>query len=55
MYLTGALLCDCSLQWLSVWLRAHKHSEAEARCGYPQWLQGSSLTHLHPTNFTCGG
>lgn len=51
---SGALLCDCALQWLSVWLRSHKYTDARVRCGYPHWLQGSHLTHLHHTNFTCG-
>lgn len=50
---SGALLCDCGLQWLSVWLRDHKYSEARVRCGYPNWLQGTPLTHLQHANFTC--
>ncbi|XP_043283048.1 leucine-rich repeats and immunoglobulin-like domains protein 3 isoform X2 [Venturia canescens] len=50
---TGALLCDCGLQWLSVWLRSHRYTEAKARCGYPHWLHGMPLTQLHQANFTC--
>ncbi|XP_011162349.2 leucine-rich repeats and immunoglobulin-like domains protein 3 isoform X2 [Solenopsis invicta] len=50
---TGALVCDCGLQWLSMWLREHPYSEAELHCGYPHWLQGMSLTQLHHANFTC--
>ncbi|XP_024875093.1 leucine-rich repeats and immunoglobulin-like domains protein 3 isoform X1 [Temnothorax curvispinosus] len=50
---TGALVCDCGLQWLSMWLREHSYSEAELHCGYPHWLQGMSLTQLHHANFTC--
>ncbi|XP_017796550.1 PREDICTED: leucine-rich repeats and immunoglobulin-like domains protein 3 isoform X3 [Habropoda laboriosa] len=49
----GALVCDCGLQWLSMWLREHRYSDAEAYCGYPHWLQGMSLTQLHHKNFTC--
>ncbi|XP_076619490.1 uncharacterized protein LOC143340938 [Colletes latitarsis] len=48
-----ALVCDCGLQWLSMWLREHRYSDAEVYCGYPQWLQGMSLTQLHHKNFTC--
>ncbi|XP_076760869.1 leucine-rich repeats and immunoglobulin-like domains protein 3 isoform X2 [Xylocopa sonorina] len=48
-----ALVCDCGLQWLSMWLREHRYSEAEVYCGYPHWLQGMSLTQLHHKNFTC--
>ncbi|KAL0113573.1 hypothetical protein PUN28_012616 [Cardiocondyla obscurior] len=50
---TGALVCDCGLQWLSMWLREHPYSEAELHCGYPHWLQGMSLAQLHHANFTC--
>ncbi|KYN02610.1 Leucine-rich repeats and immunoglobulin-like domains protein 3 [Cyphomyrmex costatus] len=50
---TGSLVCDCGLQWLSMWLREHPYSEAELRCDYPHWLQGMSLTQLHYANFTC--
>ncbi|KMQ95575.1 leucine-rich repeats and immunoglobulin-like domains protein 3 protein [Lasius niger] len=50
---TQALVCDCGLQWLSMWLREHHYSEAELFCGYPHWLQGMSLTQLHHANFTC--
>ncbi|XP_011876222.1 PREDICTED: leucine-rich repeats and immunoglobulin-like domains protein 3 [Vollenhovia emeryi] len=50
---TGALVCDCGLQWLSMWLREHPYKEAELHCGYPHWLQGMSLTQLHHANFTC--
>ncbi|EFN74858.1 Leucine-rich repeats and immunoglobulin-like domains protein 3 [Camponotus floridanus] len=50
---TQALVCDCGLQWLSMWLREHHYSEAELFCGYPHWLQGMSLTQLHHENFTC--
>ncbi|CAK9825715.1 Leucine-rich repeats and immunoglobulin-like domains protein 3 [Anthophora retusa] len=48
-----ALVCDCGLQWLSMWLREHRYSDAEAYCGYPHWLEGMSLTQLHHKNFTC--
>ncbi|XP_017883839.1 leucine-rich repeats and immunoglobulin-like domains protein 3 [Ceratina calcarata] len=48
-----ALVCDCGLQWLSMWLREHRYSDAEVYCGYPHWLQGMSLTQLHHKNFTC--
>ncbi|XP_054000229.1 leucine-rich repeats and immunoglobulin-like domains protein 3 [Hylaeus anthracinus] len=48
-----ALVCDCGLQWLSMWLRDHRYSDAEVYCGYPHWLQGMSLTQLHHKNFTC--
>lgn len=51
---TGALVCDCGLQWLSVWLREHRYNEAKARCGYPHWLKSMHLTQLHHANFTCG-
>ena len=47
------LFCDCGLQWLSMWLREHRYSDAEVYCGYPHWLQGMSLTQLHHKNFTC--
>nr|XP_012136440.1 PREDICTED: leucine-rich repeats and immunoglobulin-like domains protein 3 isoform X2 [Megachile rotundata] len=47
------LLCDCGLQWLSMWLREHRYSDAEVYCGYPHWLQGMSLTQVHHENFTC--
>ncbi|XP_012280255.1 leucine-rich repeats and immunoglobulin-like domains protein 3 [Orussus abietinus] len=50
---TGALVCDCGLQWLSVWLRTHDYEDAEVSCGYPHWLQGMQLTQLHHENFTC--
>ncbi|XP_011630476.1 leucine-rich repeats and immunoglobulin-like domains protein 3 [Pogonomyrmex barbatus] len=50
---TGALVCDCGLQWLSMWLPDHPYDEAELHCGYPHWLQGMSLTQLHYANFTC--
>ncbi|KAG8042038.1 hypothetical protein G9C98_000029 [Cotesia typhae] len=50
---TGALVCDCGLQWLSVWLREHRYNEAKARCGYPHWLKSMHLTQLHHANFTC--
>ncbi|XP_020708763.2 leucine-rich repeats and immunoglobulin-like domains protein 3 isoform X2 [Athalia rosae] len=50
---SGALLCDCGLQWLSVWLRSHKYSEARICCGYPHWLQNKPLMLLHHANFTC--
>ncbi|GAB1865789.1 Leucine-rich repeats and immunoglobulin-like domains protein 3 [Camponotus japonicus] len=50
---TQALVCDCGLQWLSMWLREHHYSEAELFCGYPHWLRGMSLTQLHHENFTC--
>ncbi|XP_011067532.1 PREDICTED: leucine-rich repeats and immunoglobulin-like domains protein 3 isoform X2 [Acromyrmex echinatior] len=50
---TSALLCDCTLQWLSMWLREHPYSEAQLHCDYPHWLQGMSLTQLHYANFTC--
>ncbi|XP_012221587.2 leucine-rich repeats and immunoglobulin-like domains protein 3 [Linepithema humile] len=50
---TWNLVCDCGLQWLSMWLREHRYNEAELYCGYPQWLQGMSLMHLHHANFTC--
>ncbi|XP_029664962.1 leucine-rich repeats and immunoglobulin-like domains protein 3 [Formica exsecta] len=50
---TQALVCDCGLQWLSMWLQEHHYSEAELFCGYPHWLQGMSLTQLHHANFTC--
>ncbi|XP_032681212.1 leucine-rich repeats and immunoglobulin-like domains protein 3 [Odontomachus brunneus] len=50
---TRALVCDCGLQWLSMWLREHHYSGAEVYCGYPHWLQGMSLTLLHHANFTC--
>lgn len=50
---TGALVCDCGLQWLSMWLREHLYSEAELHCGFPHWLQGMSLMQLHHANFTC--
>ncbi|XP_014478669.1 PREDICTED: leucine-rich repeats and immunoglobulin-like domains protein 3 isoform X2 [Dinoponera quadriceps] len=50
---TRALVCDCGLQWLSMWLREHRYSEAEVHCGYPHWLQETSLTKLHHANFTC--
>jgi len=36
-----------------MWLQKHRN-EAELHCGYPHWLQGISLTHLHHANFTCG-
>ncbi|XP_031831775.1 uncharacterized protein LOC116426648 isoform X2 [Nomia melanderi] len=48
-----ALVCDCGLQWLSMWLRDHRYSDAEVYCGYPDWLQGMSLMQLHHKNFTC--
>ncbi|XP_076176915.1 uncharacterized protein LOC143151537 isoform X2 [Ptiloglossa arizonensis] len=48
-----ALVCDCGLQWLSMWLREHRYSDAEVYCGYPHWLEGRSLTQLHHKNFTC--
>ncbi|XP_046746528.1 leucine-rich repeats and immunoglobulin-like domains protein 3 isoform X1 [Diprion similis] len=50
---SDTLLCDCGLQWLSIWLRSHKYSEARVRCGYPSALKGTLLTELHRTNFTC--
>ncbi|XP_029165453.1 leucine-rich repeats and immunoglobulin-like domains protein 3 [Nylanderia fulva] len=50
---TQVLVCDCGLQWLSMWLQEHHYSEAELSCGYPHWLQGMSLTQLHHANFTC--
>lgn len=50
----GALVCDCGLQWLSMWLQQHRNNEAELHCSYPHWLQGMSLTQLHHANFTCG-
>ncbi|XP_068971949.1 leucine-rich repeats and immunoglobulin-like domains protein 3 [Bombus flavifrons] len=50
---TRALVCDCGLQWLSMWLREHSYSDAEVYCGFPHWLQGMSLTQLHHKNFTC--
>ncbi|XP_024940471.1 leucine-rich repeats and immunoglobulin-like domains protein 3 isoform X2 [Cephus cinctus] len=50
---SGSLVCDCGLQWLSVWLRDHRYSGAGIRCGYPHWLQSMPLTDLHHTNFTC--
>lgn len=46
-------MCDCGLQWLSVWLRSHQYMEAKARCGYPHWLHAMPLTQLHQANFTC--
>lgn len=48
-----ALVCDCGLQWLSMWLQEHRYTDAEVYCGYPHWLQGMSLTQLHHKNFTC--
>lgn len=51
---SGALVCNCGLQWLSMWLREHHYSEAELHCGFPHWLKGMSLTRLHQANFTCG-
>lgn len=45
-------MCDCGLQWLSVWLLSHRYTDARARCGYPHWLHGMPLTHHH-ANFTC--
>ncbi|KAK0173757.1 hypothetical protein PV328_006905 [Microctonus aethiopoides] len=50
---TGSLVCDCGLQWLSVWLRTHRHNDAKVRCGYPHWLKTMPLTQLHHANFTC--
>lgn len=50
----GVLVCDCGLQWLSMWLREHSYTDAEVYCGFPHWLQGMSLTQLHHKNFTCG-
>ncbi|XP_011348156.1 leucine-rich repeats and immunoglobulin-like domains protein 3 isoform X2 [Ooceraea biroi] len=50
---TRALVCNCGLQWLSIWLQEHRNNEAELHCGYPHWLQGMSLTQLHQGNFTC--
>ncbi|XP_044009805.1 leucine-rich repeats and immunoglobulin-like domains protein 3 isoform X2 [Aphidius gifuensis] len=51
---TGALVCDCGLQWLSAWLREHIYSDAKTvRCGYPHWLKGQHLIELHHANFTC--
>ncbi|XP_076641967.1 leucine-rich repeats and immunoglobulin-like domains protein 3 [Halictus rubicundus] len=47
------LVCDCGLQWLSMWLRDHRYSDTEVYCGYPDWLQGMALTQLHHKNFTC--
>lgn len=49
-----ALVCDCGLQWLSMWLREHSYSDTEVYCGFPHWLQGMSLIQLHHKNFTCG-
>ena len=54
IFFIGALFCDCGLQWLSVWLRGHRYSEARVRCGYPHWLRDMQLTQLHQANFTCG-
>ncbi|XP_043519975.1 leucine-rich repeats and immunoglobulin-like domains protein 3 isoform X2 [Frieseomelitta varia] len=50
---TKALVCDCGLQWLSMWLREHSYSDTEVYCGFPHWLQGMSLIQLHHKNFTC--
>ncbi|XP_034948545.1 leucine-rich repeats and immunoglobulin-like domains protein 3 [Chelonus insularis] len=50
---TEALVCDCGLQWLSVWLRTNRHNDAKVRCGYPHWLKGMPLTQLRNANFTC--
>ncbi|XP_051173855.1 leucine-rich repeats and immunoglobulin-like domains protein 3 [Leptopilina boulardi] len=50
---TGSLVCDCGLQWLSLWLKTHRQSEAKIHCGYPHWLYGMPLMHLHQANFTC--
>ena len=49
----GALVCDCGLQWLRVWLQGHRYTDAKARCGYPHWLETMPLTNLHDANFTC--
>ncbi|XP_078048569.1 uncharacterized protein LOC144475971 isoform X1 [Augochlora pura] len=48
-----ALVCDCGLQWLSMWLQDHRYTETEVFCGYPDWLQDMALTQLHHKNFTC--
>ncbi|XP_066589218.1 leucine-rich repeats and immunoglobulin-like domains protein 3 [Prorops nasuta] len=49
-----SLVCDCGLQWLSVWLRRNMlSSDAKVHCGYPAWLERMPLTQLHHTNFTC--
>lgn len=50
---TAALVCDCGLQWLSVWLRLHQFNDVKATCGYPHWLKTMPLTQLHDSNFTC--
>ncbi|XP_015122758.1 leucine-rich repeats and immunoglobulin-like domains protein 3 isoform X1 [Diachasma alloeum] len=50
---TIALVCDCGLQWLSVWLRNNHYNDAKVRCGYPHWLKGMHLTQLQHANFTC--
>lgn len=50
---SSVLVCDCGLQWLSMWLREHSYTDAEVYCGFPHWLQGMSLTQLHHKNFTC--
>ncbi|XP_011308382.1 leucine-rich repeats and immunoglobulin-like domains protein 3 [Fopius arisanus] len=50
---TLALVCDCGLQWLSVWLRNNHYNDAKVRCGYPHWLKGMHLTELQHANFTC--
>lgn len=50
---TQVLVCNCNLQWLSMWLQEHHYSEAELSCGYPHWLQSMSLTELNHANFSC--
>jgi hypothetical protein len=48
-------LCDCKLKWFPAWLeKALFQTPIIAVCAYPEWLEGKSVTQVHPGNFTCG-
>lgn len=51
---TSSLLCDCNLQWLTLWLgRLPQSNSVKAVCAYPTWLRNKPLLHLNRENFTC--
>lgn len=49
------LLCDCTLNWIPIWLKSMKNNELsrEAKCKHPKWLIDKPLIEANPEEFRC--
>ncbi|XP_055026173.2 adhesion G protein-coupled receptor A3 isoform X1 [Misgurnus anguillicaudatus] len=53
---TDYLFCDCQLQWLLEWIRAHSLRVGnESVCVYPTRLHGLEFSYLQEHQLTCDG